>query len=53
MRCGGAVAISGPLAARTAAAMNTFLRKHHTSLLTFGIYLALTAFALLVSLGQL
>ena len=33
--------------------MNTFLRKYHTSLLTFGIYLALTAFALLVSLGLL
>lgn len=33
--------------------MNTFIRKYHTSLLTVGIYLALTAFALLVSLGLL
>ncbi len=33
--------------------MNTFLRKYHTGLLTLGIYLLLTTFALLVSFGLL
>ena len=41
----------GPLYRTKTSCMHTFLRKHHTSLLTFGIYLALTAFALLVSIG--
>jgi hypothetical protein len=31
--------------------MNTFIRKYNTSLLTFGIYVLLVAFALLVSFG--
>ncbi len=33
--------------------MNTFLRKHQASLLTFGIYMVLVIFALAVSLGLL
>jgi hypothetical protein len=36
-----------------AAHMNTFIRKHNTSLITFSIYIALVAFALMVTFGEL
>lgn len=33
--------------------MNTFIRKYNTSLLTFGVYLLLIVFALMVTFGKL
>jgi hypothetical protein len=39
--------------ATKAGLMNTFIRKHNTSLITFGIYIALVAFALMVTFGEL
>lgn len=33
--------------------MNTFIRRYNTSLITFGIYLALVAFALMVTFSGL
>ena len=44
---------AGLLRSTIAYPMNTFLRKYHTGLLTLGIYLLLTTFALLVSFGLL
>lgn len=32
--------------------MNTFIRKYNSGLLTFGIYLLLVVFALVVTLGN-
>ena len=41
----------GIFAAHNTTAMNTFIRKHNTGLITFAIYFALTAFALAVTFG--